>query len=120
MKLGKYYLVDTGLRNLLLSSASADIGHPIENVVFLELLRRGNKKLGDSEVDFVIRNSTGTAYYQVASSVLDEHTLKRELEPLQHISDNYPKYLLTLDDIGAGADYEGIGQLNLIDWLLKK
>ena len=122
--LGKYYLVDTGLRNLLLSSASADTGHLIENIVFLELLRRGNKvnigKLGDNKVDFVIRNSTGTAYYQVASSVLDEHTLKRELEPLQRISDNYPKYLLTLDDIGAGADYEGIRQLNLINWLLEK
>ncbi len=122
--LGKYYLVDTGLRNLLLSSASADTGHLIENIVFLELLRRGNKvnigKLGDNEVDFVIRNSTGTAYYQVASSVLDEHTLRRELEPLQHIPDNYPKYLLTLDEVGAGTDYEGIKQLNLINWLLEK
>lgn len=122
--LGKYYMVDTGLRNLLLAGSASDTGHLIENIVYLELLRRGNKvnigKLAEKEVDFVARYSEGIAYYQVSSTVLDENTLKRELEPLQRIPDNHPKFLLTLDEIGAGANYDGIRQLNLIDWLLGK
>ena len=87
--LGKYYMVDTGLRNLLLAGSASDTGHLIENIVYLELLRRGNKvnigKLAEKEVDFVARYSEGMAYYQVSSTVLDENTLKRELEPLQRI-----------------------------------
>ena len=122
--LGKYYMVDTGLRNLLLAGSASDTGHLIENIVYLELLRRGNKvnigKLAEKEVDFVARYSEGMAYYQVSSTVLDENTLKRELEPLQRIPDNHPKFLLTLDEIGAGANHDGIRQLNLIDWLLGK
>lgn len=122
--LGKYYMVDTGLRNLLLAGGSADLGHLIENIVFLELLRRRYKvsigKLVEKEVDFVAVDSDGVTYYQVAASVLDETTLKRELDPLQKINDNHPKILLTLDEIGAGANYDGIRQYNLIDWLLDK
>lgn len=120
--LGKYYMVDTGLRNLLLAGESADLGHLIENIVFLELLRRRYKvnigKLSEKEVDFVAASSDGVTYYRVAASVLDEATLKRELDPLQKINDNHPKILLTLDEIGAGANYDGIRQYNLIDWLL--
>lgn len=120
--LGKYYLVDTGIRSMLLSDSAADLGHLIENVVYLELLRRGFRvntgKLAEKEVDFVASNRDDVLYYQVSASVLNEDTLKRELEPLQKIADNHPKVLLTLDVIGAGANYEGIRQLNLIDWLL--
>lgn len=119
--LGKYYLVDSGIRNMLLSSSSSDLGHMIENVVYLELLRRGYKvnigKLYEKEVDFVASDMNGRTYYQVAASVLDESTLKRELEPLQKIADNYPKILLTLDDIGTGRNFAGIRHLNLLDWL---
>lgn len=122
--LGKYYMVDTGLRNLLLAGGSADLGHLIENIVFLELLRRRYKvsigKLAEKEVDFVTVDSDGVTYYQVAASVLDEATLKRELDPLRKINDNHPKLLLTLDEIGAGANYDGIRQYNLIDWLLNE
>ncbi|MEG1068281.1 MAG: ATP-binding protein [Anaerovoracaceae bacterium] len=120
--LGKYYLVDTGIRNLLLTSTTADLGHLIENVVYLELLRRGNKvsigKLAEKEVDFVASNAEGTTYYQVSATVLDETTLMRELEPLRKIPDHHPKVLLTLDEIGAGTNYDGIKQVNLLDWLL--
>ncbi|MEG2088203.1 MAG: ATP-binding protein [Angelakisella sp.] len=120
--LGKYYLVDTGIRNLLLTSTAADLGHLIENVVYLELLRRGNKvsigKLAEKEVDFVASRAEGITYYQVAATVLGEATLTRELEPLKKIPDHHPKVLLTLDEIGAGTNYDGIKQMNLLDWLL--
>lgn len=119
---GKYYIVDTGMRRMLLSSASSDIGHVIENIVFLELLRRGYKvnigKLAQKEVDFVAQKYEGIEYYQVAASVMDENTLKRELAPLDSIPDHYPKVLLTLDRIGQNSNYKGIRQINLIDWLL--
>jgi predicted AAA+ superfamily ATPase len=119
--LSKYYMVDTGIRNLLLSGSSSDIGHLIENVVYFELLRRGNKvnigKLAEKEVDFVAASGKGITYYQVCASVLDAGTLERELDPLKRIPDHYPKFLLTLDEIGAGANYNGIRQVNLIDWL---
>jgi len=122
--LSKYYIVDTGLRNLLLSSSAIDLGHLLENVVYLELIRRGYKvnigKLADKEVDFVANKTNGIEYYQVSASVYDENTLKRELDPLQKISDNYPKFLLTLDDIMPNTNYEGIRQINIIDWLLTK
>ncbi len=96
--------------------------HLIENVVFLELLRRGYKvnigKLAEKEVDFVARNMDGVTYYQVSASVLDQNTLARELEPLRQIPDHHPKILLTLDEIGSGSNFEGIRQINLLDWLL--
>ena len=120
--LGKFYLVDTGIRGLLAAGSSADIGHLIENVVYLELLQRGCKvnigELAEREVDFVATSGDELAYYQVFASVLDEATRERELEPLQRIPDHYPKMLLTLDEIGADANYDGIRQRNLLDWLL--
>jgi len=122
--LGKYYLVDTGLRNMLLTGSSADLGHQLENIVYLELLRRGNKvsigKLAEKEVDFVTSNADGVCYYQVAASVLDKNTLERELAPLQKIPDHHPKFLLTLDDIIPNANHDGIRQINALDWLLDK
>jgi len=122
--LGKYYLVDTGLRNMLLTGSSADLGHQLENIVYLELLRRGNKvsigKLAEKEVDFVTSSADGVCYYQVAASVLDKNTLERELAPLQKIPDHHPKFLLTLDDIMPNANHDGIRQINVLDWLLDK
>lgn len=122
--LGKYYIVDMGLRNNLLSNSESDIGHQLENILYLELRRRGCKvsigKLADKEVDFVATTQKGVTYYQVSASVLDENTLKRELAPLQAIHDNYPKILLSLDEIGSGTNHEGILQKNLLEWLIAK
>jgi len=121
--LGKYYIVDTGIRALTTSTSSSDLGSILENVVFLELLRRGYKvnigKIAAKEVDFVATDGSGITYYQVSATVLDENTLNRELAPLQKISDNHPKILLTLDDIMANANYDRIKQINIIDWLLR-
>ena len=122
--LGKYYIVDTGLRDMLVSSGGADLGHLLENIIYLELIRRGYKvnigKLAEKEVDFVARDADGIAYYQVSASTLDENTLKRELEPLQRISDNHPKFLLTLDEYMPEVNYEGIRKMSVIDWLTNK
>jgi predicted AAA+ superfamily ATPase len=118
----KYYAVDSGFRELLLAGTSSDIGQILENVIYLELLRRGGKvrigKVAEKEVDFVSQTADGLTYYQVSVSVLDENTRKRELESLQSIADNHPKFLLTLDEIPRTANYDGIRQLNVIDWLL--
>ena len=120
--LSKYYMIDTGIRNMLLSGSSPDKGHLIENVVYFELLRRNGKvnigKVAEREVDFVARDMDGITYYQVSASVMDEATLQREIDPLRKIPDNHPKVLLTLDEIGAGANHNGIRQMNLLDWLL--
>ncbi|MFR0823452.1 MAG: ATP-binding protein [Clostridia bacterium] len=120
--LEKYYVVDIGLRNMLLNSKETNIGHLLENIVYLELLRRGYKvnigKVGDEEVDFVASNMEDVMYYQVCASVLAEATLERELRPLNKITDHYPKYLLTLDVLPT-ATYNGIKRMNVIDWLLK-
>jgi len=118
----KYYICDTGLRNMVLGVANKDIGHQIENIVFLELLRRGytiniGKSGRDKEVDFLAVRDKKTEYYQVSASVLDESTLERELAALKQIKDNYPKFLITLDDYTG--DHDGIQQINLIDWLSK-
>lgn len=119
--LEKYYVVDIGLRYMLLGARSTDVGHILENVVYLELRRRGYKvyigKVGDVEVDFVVMNNKGMTYFQVAATVRDTQTLESELKPLQSISDNYPKYILTLDE-DPEADYEGIRKINALDWLL--
>jgi len=119
--LSKYYIVDTGLRNHLLSSFNTDIGHLIENIVYLELIRRGYRvnigKIDEYEIDFIASKQNAKEYYQVAMTALDETVKKRELYPLKKINDNYPKYLLTLDFITG--DDEGIKQINLIDWLLE-
>lgn len=118
---GKYYICDTGLRNMILGTTNKDIGHQIENIVYLELLRRGytiniGKAGRGAEVDFVAVRDKKTEYYQVSASVLDENTLQRELASLKQIKDNYPKFLITLDDFMG--DHDGIQQLNLIDWLM--
>jgi predicted AAA+ superfamily ATPase len=119
--LGKYYIVDTGIRNMLLAGSSSDLGHLLENIVYLELLRRGYKvsigKFAEKEVDFVALGDE-PAYYQVAASVLEAGTLQRELEALRRIPDNHPKYLLTLDDFPAPANHDGIRQLSIAEWLL--
>ena len=120
----KYYAVDTGLRSYLLGKKSdKDMGHIVENIVYLELLRRGYKvyvgKVDDFEIDFVAENREGLKYYQVALSVREEAVLKRELRALEKTEDHYPKYLLTLD-IDLEADYNGITKRNIVDWLLEK
>lgn len=118
----KYYAVDSGLRSYLLGKKSdSDMGHILENIVYLELLRRGYKvyvgKVDDLEIDFVAKNRDGLKYYQVALTVRDEKVLERELRSLQKTGDHYPKYLITLD-LDLESDYDGIKKINVIDWLL--
>ena len=125
----KYYAIDIGLRYYMLGQSSGkDMGHILENVVYLELLRRGYKvyigKYDDLEVDFVAKNSKNTIYYQVALTTREDEStnnkiLERELAPLKKINDNYPKYILTLDD-DLDADFNGIKKINVLDWLLNK
>ena len=120
----KYYVVDQGLRSYLLGKkADSDMGHILENIVYLELLRRGYKvyvgKVDDLEVDFVAENRDGLKYYQVALTVRDEKVLERELKSLQKTGDHYPKYLITYD-MDMEADYDGITKINVVDWLLNK
>lgn len=114
----KYYVCDLGLRNYLLGGVK-DYGSILENIIFLELKRRGYEiyigKYDDEEVDFVIKNNDGIKYIQVALSVRDEDTLKRELTSLKNIKDNYPKYLITLDY--DTNDFDGIKQISAIDFL---
>ena len=119
----KYYVVDTGLRSYLLGKKSAsDMGHILENIVYLELLRRDYKvyvgKVDDLEIDFVAENRDGLVYYQVALTVRDNDVLNRELKSLQKTGDYYPKILLTLD-MDLESDYNGITKINIVDWLLK-
>ncbi|MDE7197580.1 MAG: ATP-binding protein [Lachnospiraceae bacterium] len=119
--LEKYYVVDIGLRYMLLGSRPYDAGHILENVVYLELLRRGYDvyvgKIDSFEVDFVAQNSKGITYYQAALTVRDEKTLERELRPLMAIRDHYPKFILTLDE-DPEEQYDGIRRINARDWLL--
>ncbi|MCQ2071300.1 MAG: ATP-binding protein [archaeon] len=119
---GKFYASDLGIRNTVLMGAQGnDIGRPLENIVFLELRRRGytvrTGSFRDTEVDFTaIRNGT-TEYFQVTQTMLSEVTREREFRPLKRIGDNFPKKILTLDRIGLGSD-QGIETVNLIDWLM--
>ena len=125
----KYYAVDIGLRYYMLGQSSAkDMGHILENVVYLELLRRGYEvyigKCDELEVDFVAKKPENTVYYQVALTTRTEENAKntildRELAPLKRINDNYPKYILTLDD-DLDADFDGIKKINVLDWLLEE
>lgn len=119
----KYYAVDLGLRNALVKTSDSDIGHILENVVYLELLRRGyDVYVGDienGEIDFVAIKPDDTQYFQVSATTLEESTLKRELAPFAAVRDNYPKILLTLDTIFGTADYDGVKKRNVIDWLLE-
>lgn len=117
----KYYVTDVTLRYALLGRKNIDAGHILENIVYLELLRRGYKvyigKIGEKEIDFVAQNKEGLRYYQVALSTRDDHTLERELSALQNINDHYPKLILTMD-IDPEVDYNGIRKMNVLDWLL--
>ena len=118
----KYYVVDLGLKQLLLGSKKQNLGHSIENIVYLELLRRGYEvyigKLRETEVDFIAIKDEKTEYYQVSQTVLDENTLNRELKPLKSIKDHNQKFLLTLDNVPK-INHDGIIQINLVDWLLE-
>lgn len=121
--LPKYYIVDIGMRNILIRNKESDIGHIIENLAYLELMRRGyDVYVGDidkGEVDFVAIKNNQTEYYQISATTLNPDTLARELAPLQSVQDNYPKYLLTLDELFGEANYNGIQKKNLIKWLLE-
>ena len=119
--LGKYYIVDIGLRNYLLGFRNRDSGHAIENVVYFELLRRGYDvaigKVDNTEVDFIATKADDKLYVQVTESMTSEDVRRRELAPLQKIKDNYEKIVLSLDP-GMDASYDGIKSLNLIQWLI--
>ena len=122
--LDKFSAADVGLRYYLLGTNNADNGHILENVVYLELIRRGYEvyvgKNGNTEVDFVAVDYDGnTEYYQVSWTVRDEKTLERELTPLQHINDHNTKILLTMDN-DPPVSYNGIKQKYVLDWLLDK
>lgn len=117
----KYYVADVGLRYLLLGRKRTDIGHILENVVYLELLRRNYEiyigKVGQMEIDFIARSTDETIYIQVCASVRSEETYDREVRPLKAIGDSYPKYVLTLDNDPKMND-EGIWIMNAIDFLM--
>lgn len=119
--LGKYYIVDIGLRNYLLGFRNRDTGHTLENIVYFELLRRGYDvaigKVDNSEVDFIASKADDKLYVQVTESMQSEDVRARELRPLQAIRDNYEKIVLTLDT-GFNTSYDGIKALNLVEWLL--
>lgn len=119
--LGKHYIIDMGFRNMLLGYRDADRGHIIENIVFLELLRRDYRvyigKVGETEVDFVAEKPNDKLYIQVTESMQSPETRERELRPLRMIQDNYEKIVLSMDRDFI-TSYEGIKSLNLIDWLL--
>jgi len=118
----KYYLVDIGFRNLKLGKFQyQDVGHILENIVYLELNRRGYQiwigKIGEYEVDFIVKNRLNKfEYYQVTWSMSDPKTAEREIRPLKYIDDNYPKYIISTDIISTEID--GIEHLNIVDWLL--
>lgn len=119
--LGKYYIVDIGLRNYLLGFRDRNSGHALENIVYFELLRRGYDvsigKVDQSEVDFIAAKADDKLYVQVTESMTGEDVRKRELAPLQKINDNYEKIVLSMNP-GMDSSYEGIKSINLIDWLI--
>lgn len=121
---GKYYIVDTGLRNQRLGNRNIDRGYVLENIVFFELLRRGYKvsigKVGEKEIDFIATKSDNKKYIQVTESLKDEKTRERELAPLQATKDHFEKIVLTTDVLFTGTTEDGIKITNLIDWLLKE
>ena len=119
----KYYASDVTMRYAILGRRNIDAGHILENIVYLELVRRGYKvyigKMGEKEIDFVAENKDGFTYFQVAYTTREKQTLERELTPLQNINDHYPKYILTMD-IDPVADFDGIKKINVLDWLVEK
>lgn len=120
--LGKYYIVDIGLRNYLLGFRDRDTGHALENIVYFELMRRGYDvaigKIDNTEVDFIATKADDKLYVQVTESMTSETVRNRELSPLMKIRDNYEKIVLSLDT-GLDSSFEGIKSLNVLDWLLK-
>ena len=121
--LGKYYISDTGIRNIILGFRNINEGHLLKNVVYLELLRRGYRvnigKSGSYEVDFVAENPNVIKYYQVTQTLADDKVKQREIRSLESISDNYEKIILTMDKT-INNDFNGIKVINIIDWLLKE
>lgn len=122
--MNKYYVCDVGMRNMLVRGKDTDIGHILENIVYLELKRRYQEvyvgQIGtDGEIDFVAIQDGNPVYYQVALTTLDEKVLRRELAPLRQVKDNYPKYLLTLDEVFGNMNYDGIHKINALQWLLE-
>ena len=119
--LGKYYIVDIGLRNYLLGFRNRDSGHALENVVYFELLRRGYDvsigKVDNLEVDFIAAKPDDKIYIQVTESMSSDEVRRRELAPLQKIGDNYEKIVLSINT-GMDSSYDGIKSVNLIDWLI--
>lgn len=120
--LGKYYIVDIGLRNYLLGFRDRDRGHALENIVYFELLRRGFDvsigKIGNLEVDFIAANANEKMYIQVTESMKNESVRERELKPLQKIHNNYKKMVIALDK-AIDDEYDGIQSVDVIEWLLK-
>ena len=119
----KYYLTDTGFRHHLIISPVKDYGHILENIVYLELCRRFKRvrigKNAQKKIDFIVQTNDGFAYYQVAQTVLDPNTLDRELSAFEGIKDAYPRFLLTMDTRGKGRNFDGVKQLNIVEWLLE-
>lgn len=121
--LEKYYVVDIGIRRIKLGRNYSDLGHIIENIVYLELMRRNyNVYIGyftNAEIDFVAIKNGEIEYYQVCLSLLNEEVLKREVKSLKMINDNYPKYIISMDKVGTNYNIDGIKHINLVDWLIK-
>ena len=117
--LEKYYIVDIGLRKLLINKKHSDIGHILENIVYLELIRRGYTvyigKIGDLEIDFIAERNNEREYYQVSATILDENTFKREIMPLKKVKDNFQKFIISMDEINLSED--GIKHINILDFL---
>ena len=120
--LEKYYLADIGLRHILLGNRNLDMGHILENIVYLELIRRGYRvnigKIGNLEIDFVVQSPKEAAYYQVCQTLNTKETLEREITPLQKLRDNYRKFIITTDTVSQSID--GIETKNIIDFLLDR
>ena len=118
--LNKYYFVDTGFKKILLGDKNTDIGFTLENIVYLELVRRGYKvyigKIDDLQIDFIAEKENDKIYIQVSATVIDPNTFQREITPLEKINDNYPKYIITMDEFPMNKN--GIKTINLIDFLL--
>ncbi len=119
----KYYIADMGIRNYILPRHKYDLGFSLENIVYLELLRRGYRvttgRVGNTEVDFVAQKQGTYTYFQVTADITAKETFEREIRPLENIRDNYEKIILTADRLSLG-NYNGIKVENLIDWLLEK
>lgn len=119
----KLYLADVGMRRVICGSKGGDMGHILENVIYLELSRRGGEiyvgKMGNAEIDFIVLSNGQKHYYQVSLSVRDLKTMQREIEPLRALPDSFPKYLITMDNDPV-CYHDGIKQIYALDWLVGK